>query len=253
MTGAFVGYENSATNPGLVGSTLQSVASLSTATIFQGTDTGDGNCNINAVNTGGTTSLVNSLVTLGLNGTGINASLLNYSNTGATTCAVSSIGRGVLNYPPTLSLLGVQIGTPPAPRVFYLSAPNHGYFLETSYAGLGNLEAQTGAPFTEANTFTGTYVYITEPAASAASIEASGYIVSNGAGSATSTVDENVGVGTLNVIDLGVTQTSPYTAPDAYGRIFLNGTTVIYAITPNRLVLLDTNKLTTSPSVTLLY
>jgi hypothetical protein len=253
MTGAFVGYENSATNPGLVGATLTQVASLSTATIFQGTDKGDGTCNINAVNTGGVDSLVSGLTGIVGNLTSLTTLLGSYSTTGSTTCNVSSIGRGVLNYPVALSLLGIEIGVPPAPRVFYLSAPNRGYFLETSYAGLGNLEPQTGAPFTEANTFTGTYVYASEPAASAASIEASGYIVSNGKGSATSTLDENVGVGTLNVIDLGVNQTSPYTAPDKYGRIFLNGSTVIYAITPDRLVLLDTNKLTTSPSVTLLY
>jgi hypothetical protein len=46
----------------------------------------------------------------------------------------------------------------------------------------------------------------------------------------------------------------PYTAPDAYGRFTLGATgVVIYAITPNRFVLLDTNALTTSPSVAVLF
>jgi hypothetical protein len=253
LNGAFVGYENSATNPGLVGATLTSVASLSTATIFQGTSQGDSTCHINAVDTGGLSGLVSGLTGILGNATTLTTLLGAYSTTGASACTVSSIGRGVLNYPPALDPLGIQIGTPPAPRVFYLSAPNHGYFLETGYAGLGNLEAQTGAPFTLGNTFTGTYVYQGLPAASAASIDASGVIASNGSGSATSTLDTNIGVGNLNVIQLGTTQTSPYTAPDANGRFTLNGTTVLYAITPNRFVLLDTNALTTSPSVSLLY
>ena len=161
----------------------------------------------------------------------------------------------MLQYP-VQTLLGLPVGTPPAPRVFYLNSPNAGYFLETSYAGLGWFESQTGAPFSEANTFTGTYVYGSAPASSLASIDSSGVIASNGAGTATTTLDMNVGVGTVNVIELGQTSTQPYTAPDSTsGRFTLGppGTIVIYAINPNRFVLLDTDPLTTSPSVALLY
>jgi hypothetical protein len=73
---------------------------------------------------------------------------------------------------------------------------------------------------------------------------------------ATTTLDMNVGVGTINVIELGQTWTQPYTAPNATsGRFTLGaaGNIVIYAINPSRFVLLDTNPLTTSPSVAVLY
>jgi hypothetical protein len=253
MTGAFVGYEDAEPNPGLVGSTLQGVLNFSTATIFQGSDTGNGTCTINRIDTGGVTALTTQLTGLGGSLTGLTAILSGYSQPGTTTCPVAINGRGTLQYPePTL--LGVPLFTAPAPRVFYLSSPNAGYFLETGYAAVGKLEAQAGAPFTLANTFTGTYVYGSAPASSLASIDSSGYIASNGAGQATSTLDKNIGVGTINVLELGVTSTSPYTAPDAYGRFTLGASgVVIYTITPNRFVLLDTNALTTSPSVAVLF
>jgi hypothetical protein len=253
MTGAFIGYENSVSNPGLVGATLQSVLNFSTATIFRGTDTGDGSCTITNVDNGGATSLVSNLTSLGGSLTGLTGLLGSYTNTGATTCVVGTDGRGVLQYP-VLSVLGIPIGTPPPARVFYLSANNRGYFLETGYAAIGNLENQTGTPFSTATTFTGTYIYGNAPASSVVGITSSGVITSNGAGNATSTQDLNVGVGTLNVLQLGVTSTYNYTAPDPQtGRFFLNGSTVIYAINPDRFVLLDTNPLTTSPSVSVLY
>jgi hypothetical protein len=253
MTGAFVGYENSVPNPGLVGSTLAGVTNFSTATIFQGTDTGNGTCTINSVDEGGLSALLTQLTGLGGNPTGLTAILGGYDQPGTTTCPVATNGRGTLQYPePTL--LGVPLFTAPAPRVFYLSSPNAGYFLETGYAAVGKLEAQTGGPFTQANTFTGTYVYGNAPASSVASIDSSGIIISNGKGQAVSTLDLNVGVGTLNVLQLGVTSTQPYTTPNAYGRFTLGATgVVIYAITPDRFVLLDTNALTTSPSVDVLF
>ena len=187
MHGAFIGYENSQTNPGLVGATLQNVLNLSTATIFRGTGSGNGNCNITNVDTGGVTGLLNGLTGILGNVTGLSSILGGADYTGATTCATTSNGRGVLQYP-SGGLTGILF-PPPAARVFYLSSPETGYFLETSYAGLGKLEAQTGAPFSETTTFTGTYVYGSAPASSLASIDSSGYIVSNGHGSATSTLD----------------------------------------------------------------
>jgi hypothetical protein len=253
MTGAFIGYENAVSNPGLVGATLQSVLNFSTATIFRGVGTGDRNCTITNVDSGGVTSLVSNLTSLGGSLTGLTGLLGSYTNTGATTCVVGADGRGVLQYP-VLTILGIPIGTPAPARVYYLSANNRGYFLETGYAALGNLENQTGTPFSMATTFTGTYVYGSAPASSLVSINTSGVIASNGKGNATSTLDLNVGVGTLNILQLGVTGTYNYTAPDSQtGRFMLNGSTVIYAINPDRFVLLDTNPLTTSPSVSVLY
>jgi hypothetical protein len=255
LSGPFIGYENSQADPGLVGVTLQNVLNFSTATIFRGTGASNGNCTITNVDTGGVTSLISNLTGLGGSLTGLTAILGAYTQLGSATCPVTANGRGVLQYP-VATLLGLPIGTPPAPRVFYLSSANTGYFLETSYAGLGKLEDQTGAPFSEANTFTGTYVYGSAPASSLASIDSSGIIVSNGAGSATTSLDLNIGVGTINVIELGQTSTQPYTAPNATSGRFTLGTAgniVIYTINPNRFVLLDTNPLTTSPSVAVLY
>ena len=65
-------------------------------------------------------------------------------------------------------------------------------------------------------------------------------------------------MGTINVLQLGVTHNETYTAPDATsGRFLLHDTTVVdtsvvYVISPGRFVLLDTNALTTSPSVNVL-
>ncbi len=80
--------------------------------------------------------------------------------------------------------------------------------------------------------------------------------MADGAGHETSTQDTNTGVGTVNVLQTGVTSsgTYVYASPDpAVGRYTINGTTVFYAINPNRFVLVDTNPLTTSPSISLLY
>jgi hypothetical protein len=254
LGGPFIGYENSATNPGLVsGLVLQNVLNFSTATIFRGTGTQDGNCTITNLDEGGLTALTSRVTGLLGSLSGLTGLLGADNLTGAMGCTVAGNGRSVLQYPPA-TLLGLPLGTAPAPRIAYLSAPNQGYFLETGYAALGHLEAQTGAPFTLANTFTGTYIYGSTPASSLASINSTGTIVSNGAGQATSTLDLNVGVGTINLITLGQTATQAYTTPDATtGRFTLNGNLVLYAITPNRFVLVDTDPLTTSPSVSLLY
>jgi hypothetical protein len=260
MNGAFVGYENAPTNPGPLGATLQSVLNLSTATLFEGSDDGAGNCTTNDVDQGGVAGLVNGLTGLGSGSKVINALLGTYASTGSSSCAVTANGRVVFNYPApntllsgTLALLGLS-GNPPAPRVVYLSSTNAGYFLETGYAGLGRLEQQTGAPFTVA-TLQGTFVYGSAPAASIASTNASGVFTADGAGHATTTLDENVGVGNLNLLQLGVTTNFTYTLTDATaGRFALNGTAdVVYAISPSRFVLLDTNATTTSPSVAVLY
>lgn len=252
MNGAYVGYENSLTNPGLVGTLLQNLLNLSTATVFRGTSSGDGNCNITNVDVAGTTGLVSKLTGILGDITGLLNLLSSYDQTGATTCAVASNGRGTLAYPPR-TLLGIPIGTAPDPRVFYLSSTGTGYFLETGYAGLGRIEAQTGAPFNNA-TLNGTYVYGTTTAASLASINAAGTLTADGAGHLTTVQDENVGVGNINLLQLGTTGSATYNINDVNaGRYTTNGTLVIYAISPGRFVVLDTSALVTSPSVSLVY
>ncbi len=262
MNGAFVGYENAQSDPGLLGSTLQDTLNVSTATIFRATAT-DGACDITNVDVGGVTALANQITGLGglLPISTVEDLLGTFQSTGSASCAVNSAvkGRGVLNYPVPSGVLATLLGVlgldqPPAPRVFYLIAPNHGYYLETGYAGLGVFEPQTGSPFSLA-TFDGTFVDGTAPASSLASINTSGTITADGAGNANSVLDMNVGIGTFNVLDLGVTSSTTYALTDATaGRYTINGTTtVVYAINPERFVLLNINPTTTSPSVSLLY
>jgi hypothetical protein len=267
VNGPVIGYESAQSDPGLVGATLQNVLNFSTATVFRTSGDGAGTCDTTNVDSGGLTSLVDSLTGLANGNTLLEALLGSATTTGTSTCEVNSNGRGVLNYPQPASLVSTLLGLlglssgPPPPRVFYLIAPNQGYFLETSYAGLGQFEAQTGAPFNLA-TVDGTFVESTIPASSLASIDTSGSFTANGAGQATYTLDENVGVGNLNVLQLGVSSTTSYTLTDpntiasaaTAGRFVLgDGTTVVYAISPQRFVVIDTNPLTTSPVVSLLY
>jgi hypothetical protein len=253
MDNAIIGYENAQASPGLLGVTLGSVLNLSTATIFRATGNGAGTCDITNVDVAGVTGLVNGISGLLGSLTGLNALLGTYQSTGNSACTVAANGRGTLDYPNPTGLLGGLLLSPPAPREFYLISPNSGYFLETGYAGLGRFEPQTGNPYT-LGSLDGTYVYASIPAASLASINSSGILVANGAGSATTTTDLNVGVGTINLLQLGVTATYPYTLTDATAGRFLLGTTiVVYEIAPGRFVLVDTNPLTTSPSISLLY
>jgi hypothetical protein len=260
MNAPFVGYENSPVNPGLVGATLQSVASLSSATIFRATGAGNGTCTTTNVDTGGTTGLANAIAGAVGGGAPLIGDLLGtYQSLGASTCAVASNGRTVFNYPAPssllgglLSLFGVQ-AVAPAPRIVYLVSPNSGYFLESSYAGIGNIEAQVGSPFTTA-TLNGVFVYNQVPASTIATVSSSGVFTADGAGHTTSTQDQNVGVGSLNVLQLGVTGANTYTLTDATaGRYTLGAYGWIYAISPGRFVLLQTDAVGTSPYIALLY
>ncbi len=258
LSGPFIGYENSPTNPGLVGTTLNNTLNLATATIFRSTANAAGTCTVTNVDEGGTTALVNGLTGLGSGAPILNALLGTYQSLGNATCATAPNGRVVLNYPApsgllagTLGLLGLADVPPPA-RIVYLSGIDRGYFLESGYAGLGQIEPQTGSPYS-LGSFNGTYIYLEVPASSVATTNTAGVITANGAGSATTTQDLNTGVGTVNILQLGVTGTYPYTAPDATtGRFVFNTTLVVYEISPGRFVLVDTNPLTTSPSVVLL-
>ena len=238
---------------------MQNVLNLSTATIFRATADGAGTCTTTNVDQGGTTGLVNGLTGLGSGSAIIDALLGTYASTGNSACAVTANGRLIFTYPEpsgvlagTLQLLGLGDNPPPA-RVVYLSNTNRGYFLETGYAGLGNIEQQLGSPFTVAG-LKGTFVYGTIPAASLATTNASGYFTADGAGHANETLDLNVGVGNINLLQLGVTSNYNYSLTDpTAGRYLLGATTVVYAISPSRYVLLDTNPLLTSPSVAIIH
>ena len=240
---------------------MQSVLNFSTATIFEGIGNGNGTCTTRSVTNAGLTGEVTTLSGTG-GSTGLLPTILgSYTSTGAANCTVQLNGRSTINYAPPASLLGVSLGnSTPAPRVAYLVSPNTGYFLETSYAGLGMLEAQTGAPFSLA-TLNGTFAYSTIPASTLATVDASGVFTANGAGHTTSTLDENVGVGTLNVLQLGVpgsatytltTQPAPYD-PAQVGEYTLSDGTTIYAIAPGRFVLLNPGPVSTSPYIVLLF
>lgn len=259
LNGPFVGYENAAVNPGLVGKAVDSVLNLSSATIIRGTGNSNGTCTTTNVDVGGLTGLVNSLTGLGGGVNVLNAILGTYQSLGNSSCAVASNGRVVYNYPPPnnilspiLALLGLGTDPPPA-RVVYLSGNNQGYFLETGYAGLGHLEAQAAGPFTTA-ALNGTYTYGTVPASSLATINGDGTFTADGAGNVTYTTDTNVGVGNLNILQLGVTGSGTYTVTDATaGRFLIDGTRVVYALSPGRFVVLEGGALSTAPYTALLY
>jgi Putative Ig domain len=298
IDGNFVGYENSTPNVGVLGGTVQNLLNFTTATIFQGTSTATANtCDIQNVTVGGVTALVGGLTGVVGTVTGLNDLLGNFQTTGDVSCAVNANGRGVLDYPsPPASLLSVLSGilnsvlapvvaladgivdsndlanlpaildaldAPPAPRVFYLSSQNTGYFLETGYAAVGMLEEQTGGPFTGANTFTGNYVFASTPPGSAISINSSGVVQSQGVpagsstgvGSAIVTEDSVVQVGDLNVLSLGTAATEPYGPINPTTGVFNLGPLAspfpVYTINPNRFVLI--NPSLTSPSVSVLF
>ncbi len=257
LSAAYVGYENSPVSPGLLNTTLQNVLNLSTATVYRGVGNGSGTCSTTNVDSSGTTGVVNSLGGL-VSAPVITAVLGSYQALGNSACTVAANGRAVLNYPASnaplqLTLTGLGLPTIPAPRVVYLTDANSGYFLETGYAGLGMLEAQTGAPFSNAN-LNGTYAYGSVPASTLATINSSGEFTADGAGNLTSTVDRNVGVGTINVLQLGITATSTYTITDtAAGRFFLSSGEVVYEISPGRFALLEPELLNTSAYVALLF
>jgi hypothetical protein len=277
LSGPIIGYENAQVNPSLVGVVLGNVLNYSSANIFRAVGNSSGSCNITNADNSGLTGLSNGLTStlgnlLGLSGTQLGQGLLGaYDTTGTTTCPVASNGRGQLGYPqPPAGLLGGLLGGlvntlfpsgPPSPRVFYLVAPNEGYFMQSDYAGLGFFEPQTGSPFTPAS-LNGTYVYNTLPAASLASTNATGTITFDGNGNANETLDQNVGVGNINILQLGTTGTTTYTLSNPNGtdtaantgRYLLgDGTTVVYAISPTRLVILNTSSLQTAPTVSLAY
>ena len=279
LSGPMIGYENAMVNPGLLGVALQSVLNYSSATIFRTVGNGSGSCNTTNVDNAGTNGAVNSLTSvlgnlLGLTSNNLAQALLGtYDSTGTASCQVESNGRATMQYPaPPSGLLGwllnpiLNILLPssnPPMRVVYLISPGNGYFMESSYAGLGRIQPQTGSPFS-LSSINGRYVEQTLPAASLANITSTGSFTADGNGNAVEKLRLNVGLGTLNLLTVGGTGNTTYTLNDglkdnnanAYttGRYVLgNGTTVIYAISPTQLVMIDTSALNTAPSVSILY
>jgi|GEM_PF-710047 len=274
LNGALIGYENAQADPGLLGSTLQDVLNLSTATVFRTTAAANGSCNTTNVDIGGLNSLVTGVLgsvgqVLGLGQ--VQAILGRNASTGTADCTVGLNGRGVLAYPapgglltPVLALLGLN--NPPDPRIFYLVSPNQGYFLESSYAGIGYFEGQVNKPTFTLADLKGTYVYASQPSATLVGVNNSGYLNADGAGNITGTIDQsalNLSLGNLNILSLGsfpgtysISSTpyaflSPYS--DATNGRFTAGNYVLYEIIPGRFVMVDTDILATSPTVTLLY
>lgn len=267
LNGPFIGYENAQTDPGLLGTTLQSVLNFSSSTIFRASGDGSGSCDTTNVDNAGLVSTIDNLTGIANKTTLLQALVGSYEATGTSSCQVNSNGRGELEYPQPpslvatlLELLGLSSG-PPAPRVFYLVSPNSGYFLETGYAAIGSLQKQTGEPFS-LSSLDGTYVDGTIPASSLASINTTGTFAANGNGNADYTLTSNIGVGTINILQASTSTNTTYslsdpnstvTAPDAGRYILGDGTTVLYAISPETFVLLNTSVLNTSPSISLLY
>lgn len=278
LDGPMIGYENAMVNPGLLNVTLKSVLNYSSATIFRTVGTGAGSCDTTNIDTAGTNATVNSLTgllgnLLGLDSNSLVEALLGeYDSTGTASCQVESNGRATMQYPtPPTGLLGwlldpilnllLPSGNPPT-RVVYLISPGNGFFLESSYAGLGRIQPQTGAPFS-LSTINGRYVEQTLPAASLANITTTGSFTADGNGNAVEKLRENIGIGTINILTLGGTGKTTYklsdnntTDPNPYttGRYILgDGSTVIYAISPTQLVMLNTSALNTAPSVSILY
>jgi hypothetical protein len=253
ITGPYVGYENAAINPGLVnGLLLQNTLDLGTATVFRGTGNA-ATCNTTNVDVGGLSGLTNSLGNL-LGGL-LSGVLGSTELTGNSSCASATggpTGRIVYKYVSPL------LSAPPSPRVVYLYGPGSGYFVETSYAGIGQIVQQSypaGQTQFSLGTLDGTFTYGTTDDSTVASVDASGTFTADGQGDATSTTDQSVLVGTLNVVTLGVTNSQTYSLTDATAGRYTSGsllspTTVLYAVSPNEFVLLNSGL--TSPSIVLL-
>ena len=252
MSGAFVGGVNATVDPASLGVSLSSVSSAGTATIFRGTATGDGNCALSNVDVAGGTQLTSAVQATGNDGAGVTALLGARAATGAVTCAVTAEGRGVLTAAaPSAAISGTLNGLglaaiAGAPRVFYLSAPGRGYFLETGYAALGSFEPQAGSPFSSA-TLNGSYDFGTGTASTGASDSGSGVMLANGSGSITITADAGLDSG--GQLTTGASQTAAYLLSDAAaGRFTANGV-VLYALSPDRLLRLDENTSVQAPAV----
>ncbi len=255
MSGAVVGYENAAVDPGMLGVSLAAVNTAPVATVFRTTATADGNCSVTNADVAGGASLVSAVTAAGVNGDGITALLGAKQSTGAASCAVAANGRGVLTAPTPSSTVTGALGatglttSAGAPRVFYLIAPNRGYFLETGYAALGSFEPQAGAPFSGAS-LSGTYRFGTGAPSSAVSVGSSGVALANGSGSAVFTLD--TGLTSQGLLGTGASQTNAYSLTDAVAGRFSMGTSVLYSLSPNRFVQIDLSPNAVSPSVGLM-
>ena len=252
MSGAVLGFENAMLSPAALGVSLASVSAAPTASIFRATATADGNCSISNVDLAGGTRLITTLSAMGSNTAEVSALLAARQATGLTTCPVAANGRGVLAAPqPSASVSGAlgAAGLTPvatAPRVFYLVSPGRGYFLETGYAALGSFEPQSAGSFSNAS-LSGTYRFGTGAPSGASSTGRSGLVTANGDGTLGVTPDAGLDADGLSVS--GASLAVSYSLTDAVAGRFSTSTTLFYALSPNRLLQLDVDPNTASPSI----
>ena len=257
LNGGYVGYESSPASPDLLGTTLQHVLGVGTATIFRGSGDGSGSCDTTAADTSGSATVIRSLQGV-VDAAVVNALQGAYIAHGSSTCSVESNGRTTLAYPSQsvvqeLNLAALGLPIKPSARVAYLSGPNQGYFLESGYAALGMLLPQSGAPFSNASLH-GRLVRAAVPAGTLTAADSVGTLLADGAGNATWTTDENGSVGNANLLNLDLTGTATYNATDVVaGRYQLSTNEVIYAVTPERYVVLEPESAQNSASISVLY
>ena len=237
LSGAMLGSVNATADPAPLAVALADVSSSATATVFRTTAAGDGSCAVTHVDVAGGTQLSAAVEAAGGSGPAATAVLSARSATGPVSCSVEADGRGLLT-PATAA------GTS---RVFYLVAPDRGYFLETSYAALGSFEPQTAGAVSRGS-LSGSYRYGTGTPSTAASVGSSGALQADGSGSATVTPDAGLSSGHASA-QAAVSQTVPYALTDAVAGRFSVGSTVLYAISPDRLLRLDLTAGAASPAV----
>ena len=135
-----------------------------------------------------------------------------------------------------------------AVRVIYLTGANAGFVAASdASATTGELEAQTGGPFSASN-LSGAYFFGTEAVANNAATTKVGVTTPDGAGQATLSVDVNSATAPLLSID--TTTTGTFTV-NADGTAILAGSKAV-VISPNKVVVLDGGAGNANPNVVVL-
>ena len=251
MTGAVLGYENLVVNPAPVGMTLSSVSAAPISSIFRGTATADGNCVMSNVDLAGSSQLI-SAAGASNSAAQITTLLAARQSAGAVTCAVAANGRGVLTTPQPSAAISAALSadgltaTAAASRVFYLVAPDRGYFLETGYAALGSFEPQAAVSFSSAS-LSGIYRFGTGSPASASSTGSSGIAVADGASRLQVTPDAGLNASGQPVT--GTSQTLTYALTDTVAGRFTANNLLLYALSPNRFLQINVDPSVVAPSI----
>jgi hypothetical protein len=152
----------------------------------------------------------------------------------ATTFAVAANGRATL--------------AASAVRVIYLTGTNAGFIAaDDAAATTGELEAQSGGPFTAAS-LTGTYFFGTETVGSNAANSEVGIVTPDGSGNATVSLDLNTA--TLPSLVIDTNSTGAYTV-NADGTATVAGETALM-VSPSKVVVLDGASGSVTPNVIVL-